>query len=294
MTAKLDIGGEVARIETLRAQVHASEYKLAQGWEAVEACRRKACAHEIPFKKDGKTLHHVNRPGSEGLSFVLEDGRGGWLDAQSGRPVDLAPGAAPKPVMVYGTADGRIITADYDVFAFGERGGKRQQPGFNRQTGFTTAGHDETIDAINRAVQGKDPEFNIQAHGGKPYEGGNVVHHGAEENFFGTPGLEDPYITVFEPSGAVVQIPQCDFACMQAWCRAAGPDGRRRCDPARVCPSPQRAAKCIPLDRERLAKDYFHLMRSMDWHLDPNPAWGWGQYNALGGWLPPYANRGAP
>jgi len=147
-----------------------------------------------------------------------------------------------------------------------------------------------TPDDINRAVQGKDPGFDINAHGGKPYEGGNVVHHGAEENFFGTPGFEDPHITVFEPGGNIVQIPQCDRACMQNWCRTPGPDGRPRCDPGRVCPTTERGARCIPIDRERLAKDYYHLLYTMGVNLDPNPNWKWGPRNAMGGWLPPYSD----
>jgi len=220
--------------------------------------------------------------------LIVEESPGRWVDADTGKPLDFKPDKPPEEVRVLGirdpvTGEEKIITADYDMLNFGKRG-KHQQPGFNSDTGFITKQQQEAVADLNAAVQNKLDDFDITKHGGKPYEGGNVVHHGGEENFFKSPGIEGEPVTVFEPNGNIITIPSCDIECMKEWCRAPGPGGKRRCDPTRICPQGQ-VTGCIPVDADRLFKDYFHLKRLEGWNLDPNPRWDWGSYNGLGGWI---------
>jgi len=260
--------------------------ELAEGWETVRKCLQPpACAKAVPFpRQDGKLVHKVTDPASGETLFVVEAAPGRWADAETDAVLAFTPATPPEAVMVLGHPEtGKIFTADYDLLAFGRKG-KQEVPGYNSETGFITASQQQTVDDLNRAVRGEDPGFHPRDHGGLPYEGGNVTHHGAEENFFKSPGIEGSPVTAYLPNGGVVSIPNCDRACMQAWCRIKGPGGILRCDPRKICRAGEKSG-CIPVDGDRLAKDFFHTMRLAGYAMDPNPRWGWGAYNGLGGWL---------
>ena len=55
------------------------------------------------------------------------------------------------------------------------------------------------------------------------------------------------------------------------------------CDWTKLCPeSPFKG--CIPVDPDRLVKDYFQNARLRGIDLFPHPSWNWGRYNPLSGW----------
>jgi hypothetical protein len=255
--------GEVAMLEK----------KVDEAWSVIEHCRETRCAQEVPFTRaDGKVVHQTRRPGSDSPSYVVRDDAGRWVDAETGEALDFSPASAPTEVRVLGDPEsGRVLTADYDLLNFGKKG-EHSAPSYSNDTGFISPEQQEALQELNEAIRGRG------------YEGGNVVHHGAEENFFKSPGIEGEAITAFEPNGNIISIPKCDVECMKVWCMGRGPSGGRRCDPSKICAMGQKTG-CIPVDGDRLFKDYFHLKRIEGWNLDPNPRWGWGDYNPLGGWI---------
>lgn len=268
------------------AAVEEAQKALGKGWETIEKCfTPPPCAKKVEFPRpDGKIVHKAVDPASGKAVLVVDGGGGKWLNADTDAPISFIPGETPAAVEVLADAEtGKILTADYDMLAFGATG-KHETPRFSSETGFVTPGQQDAIHDLNAAVQGADPRFDPADFGGTPYEGGNVTHHGAEENFFASPGVEGDVVTAYQPNGNVVSIPKCDRECMKAWCRIKGPGGVLRCDPSKLCQAGQ-TKQCLPIDPDRLLKDYFHMMRLAGFNLDPNPRWGWGNYNALGGWL---------
>ena len=266
--------------------VEAAEKGIKKGQAVIEKCfTPPPCAKKVPFPRaDGKIVHKAIDPATGKAVLVVEGAGGAWVDASSNAAIGFTPKGKPGAVEVLADVEtGKIYTADYDMLAFGKKG-KHETPRFSNETGFITESQQEAVEHLNKAVQGKDPRFDPGTVGGKPYEGGNVTHHGAEENFFASPGVEGDVVTAYQPNGNIISIPKCDRECMKAWCRIKGPGGVLRCDPRKLCQIGQ-TKDCIPLDPDRLLKDYFHMMRLAGYNLDPNPRWAWGAYNALGGWL---------
>jgi len=265
--------------------VDAAQEGLKKGQAVIEKCfTPPPCAKKVPFPRaDGKIVHKAVDPGGKAV-LVVEGPGGTWLDAGTDTAIGFTPKSKPGAVEVLADVEtGKIYTADYDMLAFGKKG-RHETPRFSNETGFITESQQDAVEQLNKAVQGKDPRFDPGTVGGKPYEGGNVTHHGAEENFFASPGVDGDVVTAYQPNGNIISIPKCDRECMKKWCRIKGPGGVLRCDPAKLCQTEQ-TQNCIPLDPDRLLKDYFHMMRLAGYNLDPNPRWGWGAYNALGGWL---------
>jgi hypothetical protein len=245
-------------LRELEASVKDLEKKFAKGQEEIGKCFKTAppCAKEIPHP-DGVMQATDAATGQPVL--VLPDEAGGWLNAETGQA--MRPRGPPEPVMILGDpVTGAPFTADYDLLNFGGQG-RHATPGFNPQTGFISGDQRATLDKINAKVRKLEEADGIG--------GPAVVHHGAEQNFPGSPGVDYP-LTVFEPGGRVISIPECDLACMRRWCET-----ERLCDP-----------RTVTADPDRLLKDYFHQKRLDNFNLDPNPAWNWGAYNGLGGWLP--------
>lgn len=278
-----DPGLDASARAALEREAAELQRAVDDGWSVIEKCRASNCASEVPYTlPDGKVVHQAKAPGSGKPVYVVRDDAGRWVDADTGAGLDFDPGT-PSEVMVLGDPEtGRVLTADYDLLNFGKKG-EHAAPSYSADTGFITAEQQEAIGDLNATIQGRDPGFDPAAHGGKPYEGGNVVHHGGEENFFKSPGIDGEAITAFEPNGNVISIPKCDLECMKVWCMGTGSSGGRRCDPSKICRQLQ-TTNCIPVDGDRLFKDYFHLKRVEGWNLDPNPRWDWGSYNPLGGW----------
>jgi hypothetical protein len=254
-------GAEKAVTDALRAEVAEMQAKLAKGREALQKCYAKVppCAIEIPHPNG--VLEATDAAGRPIL--VLPDGGGGFIDAMTDNPV--RPHSTPQPVKILADpVTGKPLTADYDLLATGNQG-PLVTPRFDAERGFITEQQKQLVADINERVKRKAEDMGR--------EGANVVHHGAEQNFPGSPGVDYP-LTAFQPSGEIVNIPACDEACMRHWCTVSG-----LCDPDMV-------GTVIAIDPHRLAKDYFHDMRHKGFNLYPNPAWRWGPWNALGGWLP--------
>lgn len=179
-------------------------------------------------------------------------------------------------VLAVKNADGDLVplTADYDFLAIAEKGDVRP-PDWDDLQGSRTPEMAKTIDEVNEAIKTRSVHPD-----GQPYQGGNVVHHGPESWYADSPGALgiDPEITVFDPDAGPILIKRCDADCMRRWC-----DDTKLCGGLDICSKPA-VAPCMPLDPDRLLKDYFHSKRLDDYNLNPNSAWGWGDYNLLGGW----------
>ncbi len=83
---------------------------------------------------------------------------------------------------------GVYLTADYDLHAVGTRYNRFDDPtSFDIERGFISTCQKELVAEINEVVAKQTG-----------YKGGNVVHHGPESQFNGSPGNDYP-VTVFEP-----------------------------------------------------------------------------------------------
>lgn len=205
------------------------------------------------------------------------------VDTRSGRTVTYeavdmaaAEAEAAKDLMVLADPEtGLPLTADYDFLAISIKD-RHRSPSFHPERGFTEPKQWESIDAVNEVAKNKD------------YTGGRVAHHGPEVFFPASPGAMevDPYVTVIGPRDTpftregVAHVPRCDEDCMRLWCEATN-----LCGGLEIClGDPPRNAPCIPVDPNRLLKDFFHSARLRGWNLTPNSRWGWGDYNVIGGW----------
>ena len=259
-------------------RVQELEEGLAKGEKAVAKCLDDPnCAKAATFKVklageervvmsvkvdvvvDGKTVQKT--------VMVIPDGNR-LLDPSTGKVLDITPVSAPRPVRVLvDPRTGKILTADYDVLNFGQKG-RHSSPTFNKNTGFITESQQRTIREANEAVRRRG------------YKGGDVIHHGAEQNFLLSPGVDYPITAIDGGARRIFQIDACDANCMARWCEVA-----KACNPVDLC-SRLRKPGCIAIDKDRLLKDYFHSRRLKSYNLDPNPVWNWGNYNGEGGWLP--------
>jgi hypothetical protein len=260
--------GQNIDVLTIADEIKDLEKKIEKGKIDIDKCfapGKPPCALKVPVPVEvggqQRTLHHATHGDGEAI-FVVEDGRGGWMDPDTGTAV--ATRETPREVLVLGDPrTGRPYVADYDLLNFGEQGA-RTGPGFSGERGFTTPNQREAIQELNDEVRRQSG-----------FDGGDVVHHGAEQHNPSTPGVDYP-LTAFEPNGNIVHIPECDLACMKRWCETT-----TRCRPDQV-------GREILVDKDRLLKDYFHQKRlpPESFNLDPNPRWRWGPYDGLSGWLP--------
>jgi hypothetical protein len=191
---------------------------------------------------------------------------------------------------VFADENGVPITADFDLLAVGskrrlEGATSFQGSGFDAEarrraardggsSGIITAETAEIVGELNKGG----------ARGG--FTQGKLVHHGAEvfnpgsKEVFTDPEIFDRLrLTVIDPDHGLLTIPACNKACMVRWC-----DKGRLCDPRKVCGVKNAPTACIPIDRDRLVKDYFHNARLRGIDLFPHPSWKWGRYNGTSGW----------
>jgi len=253
--------------------------EIAKFHDQVSKClkARPPCAFKMDLAlPNGDRVMTVPDPRAGREMPIVMDSAGVYRNPDTRSPLVLTPGQLrdmrPLEVLAAPDAQGvlRPLTADYDFLAMGRKG-SNTRPTFDTEQGWTSAADRQTIDALNQAVA-RDAGFG----------GGNVSHHGAENWYPNSPGamVVDDVVTVFDPQLGALSIPRCDFACMERWCKTSG-----ACAGVPVC-SPGVAARqpCIPVDPDRLLKEYFHARRLEGWDLTPNSAWDWGAYNPLGGW----------
>ncbi len=184
-----------------------------------------------------------------------------------------------RPMMVIAVPDKngipRAVTADYDFLAFGFQS-PLETPKFSEATGYVT-------DTQNRVI--KDSNEAIRKATGYT---GDVSHHGPEAQYPFSPGALQQDERVFSidlsaPNG-VVEIPRCDMECMIKWCDTNSSCKKFGYPHTPVCNPKNPFPPCIPVDVNRLYKDYVHNRRLHGYNLFPNKKWGWGDYNLMGGW----------
>ena len=269
---------ERVRIQT---DIDELEKALSKQESVITKCRnmQPKCATEVEFKLDDikgtPTVHQVKGPTGETKFAVLEDGK--WLDAealQSGSKVDI--GFTPSennPVMLLADEDGIPYTADYDFLNFAQNK-PHQRPGINEATGYISKDMNERLPEINTTTRKASEEARNKST--RP-----VSHHGAEQLNPYTPGVDYPLTMIDGRKGEIFVVPSCDTNCMQKWCHAT-----QRCDPRNIC-GKDLVHGCVKIDPDRLLKDYYHDSRLAGYTLDPNPKWGWDDYNGLSGWTHP-------
>ncbi len=265
--------GKILRdIEELKASLKKAERTIA-------GCQATGCARQVTFTLDGingnQTVHRVTGPSGEVRFAVLEDGK--WLDAdalESGRKADL--GFTPvknEPVLVLADENGIPYTADYDFLNFAENQ-PHSIPKQSEATGYITDRMEDRLREVNEGTRRASQEAR-----NTPTQ--PVSHHGAEQLNPYTPGVDYPLTVIDGRTGDVFVLPRCDADCMKGWCETT-----KRCDPLNIC-GKNRVDGCIKVDPDRLLKDYYHDSRLGGYTTDPNPKWGWGDYNGLSGWTHP-------
>lgn len=267
-----DRGRILRDIEELKASLKKAEHTIAE-------CRAKVCAKEVPFTLDGiggnQTVHKVTGPSGEVKFGVIEDGK--WLDAdalQRGRRVELGvTPAKTEPVLLLADENGIPYTADYDFLSFSENR-PHAVPKQSPDTGYITDRMEGRLREINERTRRASQE--ARGVSTRP-----VSHHGAESLNPYTPGVDYPLTVIDGHTGGVFVLPMCDAGCMKQWCQTT-----KRCDPLSIC-SKNPIDGCVKIDPDRLLKDYFHDSRLAGYTTDPNPKWGWGDYNGLSGWTHP-------
>lgn len=203
----------------------------------VQKCLDEGHAIKVPLKKDGKSVRIVQDRATGREQLVLYDDKGRYFDPDTGKtiPANKFNGPGKEMEVLADPVTRQPLTADYDLLATGSR----KQPGevkFDDNMGNITEDQIGTINDINKGVKLKG------------YKGGNVVHHGAENQYPKSPGADYP-VTAYQADGDIVQIPR-------------GPEG----------------------NPDKYLKEYFHEARQQGYHLDPNPVWDWGKYDPKTGW----------
>jgi hypothetical protein len=163
--------------------------------------------------------------------FLRHASAGTYHDPTNPQQPVPPPADPTESLLVLADPDsGKYLTADYDLLAIGPRTPPELLPPRpDAKMGFITPSQITLVDTMNKAVTEKGR-----------YRGGNVVHHGPENQFECSPGTDFPN-TVFEPDGSIRTIPE-------------GPKGKN----------------------EMHLKRYFQRQVVLGWHLTPNPLWNWG------------------
>jgi hypothetical protein len=212
--------------------------------------------------------------GPEGEVPIVKRGNR-YLEHETGKALPVQPGTT-RPMSVLAAPHpetGKLVplTADYDMLAVGAKTDV-QMPKFRNDEGFIDEVESRVAERMNGAAQRAG------------YEGGNLVHHGPESQYTGSPGIfgNDPNLTVVDPEKGLLTIPKCGRECMETWCRTTG-----QCGGLSLCTGDRPRPPCMMIDPDRLVKDYMNDARLRGYTtLRPNAAWDWGEYNGLAGWSP--------
>lgn len=191
-------------------------------------------------------------------------------------PTDALDLRDKRPLQVMATTNDAgekmALTADYDLLSFGFSS-EVGTPGYDDMTGYITPKQQKVLKEINQDIRNKTG-----------YRG-DVSHHGPEVQYPDSPGaFQDPLITTIDLENGVMTIPRCDENCMRKWCTSTGNCKQFGFPNTKFCAAEFPKPPCIPIDPDRLLKDYMHLRRMQGYQLFPNKNWGWGDYNPLGGW----------
>lgn len=251
--------------------------------EKVDKCLQKGICFKIDLELSNGDHVHVWKNGDAELP-ILKGPDGRFRDPDTGDLLNIDPATTrPMEVLAGPNKAGELVplTADYDFLAMGT--GRNQSldvkltddvrlPDNDPKRGAATAKERKLVERVNKAGEKAG------------YKGGNLSHHGAENQYFDSPGAlsVDPSVTVIDPEKGLLTIPRCELECMKKWCEKS-----KQCGSLPICGADSPQAPCIHIDPDRLLKDYFHEARLRGYdNLRPNSIWGWGEFNGLSGWTP--------
>jgi toxin LF subunit len=200
-----------------------------------------------------------------------------YVDYDTGKVLNVDPkDAEPMSVIALPHPETKElipVTADYDMLIVGGKADV-QVPRWKDDEGFISDIETDFKVTANQAFRKRNN-----------YGGGDLIHHGPEAQYTGSPGAfaDDPLVTMFDPDiGGPITIPRCEGTCMENWCKTT-----KQCGNIPVCSKGIPKTPCMQIDPSRLLKDYLHLKRMNGYTgLSPNSAWRWGEHNGLGGWQP--------
>jgi carboxyl-terminal processing protease len=180
----------------------------------VVSCIANGDAISIPLNYDegpheGKPLIAVKRKDTNVPEEIVVDlGNGTYYDPEHDQDLNANEYAiTEQEIRVLADSTGNPLTADYDLLAVGTPRGPPserappakpvfkpgQQRTFDKEKyGSVYPWQIKLIEEINATIN---------------YPGGNVVHHGPENQYDGSPGLDYPN-TAFQPDGSVIHIPE--------------------------------------------------------------------------------------
>jgi len=231
------------------------EGEIAKGAKEMKKCLAdpKNCAKAVTYMVEGgQPLLTLKRADGETV-YAVRNAAGEYVDYESKQVIKGGVSGVKEVQVLADAKTGKMLAADYDILNYAEQAQRHQTPGYSDATGFITRMQEKIVARLNKLFG---------------HEGGNLVHHGAEQNFFRSPGVDYP-LTIFQPDGRMFLIPQCDLSCMKSWCSR----NKGRCH-----------GGDLPVDPDRLLKDFFHERRMAGFNLDANQRWGWGPFNGISGW----------
>ncbi|GMU78023.1 MAG: hypothetical protein AMXMBFR46_08200 [Acidimicrobiia bacterium] len=126
-------------------------------------------------------------------AVYLRAASGALVDGATFAPVTVDPSTLVPLLVLADPRSGLLLTADYDLLAFGTRSPDPKPSSPDPDMGFITSEQRAIVRRVNAAVAATG------------YRGGRVVHHGPENQFDCSEKLDYP-MTAFEPNGAVYTI----------------------------------------------------------------------------------------
>lgn len=202
------------RFSKLGRKIGVTPEEIKKYDDQVQSCMANRDAISVPLKYDeapydGKPLIVVKyREANNPEQVVVDLGDGSYYDPEHDQKLNASDYAVTEQeFLVLADSTGNPLTADYDLLAVGTPRGPPAErapptkpvfePGQKRifdeeQYGGVYPWQINLIKEINAAIH---------------YSGGNVVHHGPENQYDGSPGLDYPN-TAFQPDGSIIHIPE--------------------------------------------------------------------------------------
>lgn len=202
------------RFSKLGRKIGVTPEEIKKYDDQVQSCMANRDAISVPLKYDeapydGKPLIVVKyREANNPEQVVVDLGDGSYYDPEHDQKMNASDYVVTEQeFLVLADSTGNPLTADYDLLAVGTPRGPPAErappakpvfkPGQKRifdeeQYGGVYPWQINLIKEINAAIH---------------YSGGNVVHHGPENQYDGSPGLDYPN-TAFQPDGSIIHIPE--------------------------------------------------------------------------------------
>ncbi|WP_232107168.1 alpha/beta fold hydrolase [Gimesia alba] len=241
------------RLSKLGRQTAVTKEEIAKFNRLVQSCIKAGDATEKVLDYDdapyaGKRLIAVKPSGADGRERVVVDiGNGRYYDPDEDQELVANQYVITEnEIKVLADQNHRPLTADYDLLAIGtprgpptERGPPPRKPIYKE--GQTKRFDKERYGAVYPWQIELIKEINFTV----DHVGGDVVHHGPENQYDGSPGVDYPN-TAFEPNGLVIHIP--------------------------LAPGP---------NPDRYLQQYFREKFVQGFNLEPNDGWGWKPFDRM-------------